>query len=159
MSVPSARVQRAQPHDAPSLASLLGTYFHTIEVEVGAQDAQAAAASYLQPPAAAWLARVGGTPAGCIAARPLGRRKCELKHLFVMPEYRAMHIARRLVRAVHRHARRVGYQAIYLDTLASMAAAQALYAREGYAKCAPYHDDTIHKIFMSKRLDSSVRGA
>ena len=80
-----------------------------------------------------------------------------MKHLFVLPGYRAMHIARRLVRAVHRHARKAGRNAVYLDTLVSMSAAHALYMREGYVKCPPYHDDAVHKIFMRKRLAPAER--
>jgi putative acetyltransferase len=151
---PQQRIQvhRGQARDAIALAGLLGKYFRAIQAEVGPQDAGAAAALYLRAPAAAWLARVGGKTAGCVAVRPLGRWKCELKHLFVLPRYRAMHLARRLVRAVHRHAGRAGYRDVYLDTLASMAAAQALYVREGYAACAPYYEDPVHRIFMKKHL-------
>ena len=143
-------IRRAAQRDAAPLRRLLRAYFRAIQDAVGPQDAKAAAAFYLRPPAAAWLAWVDGMPAGCVGMRPHGRRACELKHLYVLPRARGLRLGRRLVRAAHRRARCAGYQAIYLDTLVSMAAAQTLYVREGYVTCAPYYHDGVRRIFMRK---------
>jgi len=135
----------------------LQEYFQSIESQVGLQDADAAAAFYVRSPAAAWLAVVDGSPAGCVAMRPLAGRGCELKHLFVLPRFRGMHLARRLIRAVHGHARAAGFAAVNLDTLESMSAARALYEQEGYVECAPYYEDSVPRIFFRKTLGDRRR--
>jgi ribosomal protein S18 acetylase RimI-like enzyme len=132
----------------------LRKYFRSIEAQVGRQDPEAATAAYLRTPASAWLAHADGLPAGCVAMRPLAGRICELKHLFVLPRYRGMRLARRLMRAAHRHARAAGFTAVNLDTLESMTSAQALYIREGYVTCEPYYEDGVRRIFFCKTLGS-----
>lgn len=148
----SVAIRRARRRDANVLARLLRGYFRSIEREVGPQDANETAAFYACPPGAAWIAMIDGKPAACACLRKLRSRSCELKHLYVASPYRGSGLGRRLLRFVHRHARRAGYRAVFLDTLRSMNAAQSLYAHEGYVPCAAYYRDPVSRIFMRKRL-------
>lgn len=77
-------------------------------------------------------------PAACACLRPLTKRDCEMKRLYVRPEARGSGIGQALVRRLLREARNMGYSTLKLDTLASMEAAIRLYARMGFKQIPPY---------------------
>ena len=87
------------------------------------------------------LARVDATPAACIAYRtaagePAGT--CELKRLFVLPNYRGQKIARTLIAEALSRARTRGFTRAVLDTdAASMAPALAAYRALGFSEYKP----------------------
>ena len=98
--------------------------------------------------------------AGCVALRPLAaddaddRRLCEMKRLYVRPAHRGRGLGRTLVDAVLDEARRRGYDAMRLDTVASMNAANALYRALGFREIAPYrHNPLDAPVFFEKDLD------
>jgi len=93
---------------------------------------------YAPPAGGIWLAWLGGMPAGCVALRPLGEGRCEMKRLYVRPAYAGQGLGRGLAEAAVAGARQRGYLAIRLDTLTSMTAANALYKKLGFTPIAPY---------------------
>jgi putative acetyltransferase len=99
---------------------------------------------YVPPRGALLLAYVDGDEvAGCVALRPLDGTAGEMKRLYVRPEYRSAGLGRRLVEAVIGAAKDAGYRELRLDTLADMAAAQALYRRLGFVEIPPYNTDHL----------------
>jgi GNAT superfamily N-acetyltransferase len=78
--------------------------------------------------------------AGCIALRKLGRSVCEMKRLFVRPEFHGKGIGRQLVDAIVREAREIGYQKMRLDTIPpKMNKAISIYRSMGFKEIEPYY--------------------
>lgn len=85
-----------------------------------------------------WLAWYDRMPAGCVAVRPLDADLCEMKRLYVRPNYAGQGLGRALAEVAVDGARQRGFRAIRLDTLRSMTAANALYVKMGFHPIAPY---------------------
>lgn len=96
---------------------------------------------YAPPEGRLRVAFANSTPAGCVALRKIGVQICEMKRLYVRPQYRAQGLGRALAQSVIEAAREVGYARMCLDTLGSMDAAIALYRSLGFARIPPYYDN------------------
>jgi ribosomal protein S18 acetylase RimI-like enzyme len=94
---------------------------------------------YAPPSGCILLAEVDGALAGCIALRELGDRTCEMKRLYVRPEFRGRGVGIALVHELFRVARTMGYARMRLDTLPEMTQAIKLYRSLGFKPIPPYH--------------------
>lgn len=121
---------------------LFREYQAELGVDLSFQDFAAELAglpgAYASPAGRLLLARDESNVAGCVALRPLGEGSCEMKRLFVRPEYRASGLGRTLVERLIAEARGIGYQRMLLDTLPSMQRAQRLYESLGFRDVEPY---------------------
>jgi ribosomal protein S18 acetylase RimI-like enzyme len=86
------------------------------------------------------LAEVDGTPAGCVALKPLADGHGEIKRLYVRPAFRRLGLGEQLVQAVIDTAKLQGHRSVRLDTLPFMSAAIELYRRLGFTPIARYND-------------------
>ena len=84
------------------------------------------------------IARNDGAACGCIALGRLEPTICEVRTLFVRPEYRGLGIAKALVEADLSKARSFGYEFAQLDSLLFMTSAYRLYQSFGFYETAPY---------------------
>lgn len=92
-----------------------------------AQEISDLSKMYGPPDGCLILARANEKPVGCVAVRSQGGTTCEMKRLYVRPEYRGAGLGRRLAEIAIQQAQQMGYTRMVLDTLPSMAAAQPLY--------------------------------
>lgn len=89
------------------------------------------------------LAETDGRRIGCVALRKLEVGICEMKRLYVLPEYHGRGIRRRLVEAIIDDGRSLGYLRMRLDTIAVMEAAISLYRSIGFQSIAPYRSNPL----------------
>jgi putative acetyltransferase len=109
-------------------------------------------APYQSPGGVILMALVSAEPAGVIALKPLpsvpaaaaGERACEMKRLWVRPQFRGLNIGKLLSEELIARARTFGYTAIYLDTMpTTMQAAHRLYTGLGFTRVERYADNPV----------------
>jgi len=105
--------------------------------------------AYASPRGCLLLARRGGHVAGCVGLRPLDADRCEMKRLYLRPQFRGHGIGRRLAEAVIAEARAAGYRSLVLDSLASMHEARALYDRLGFHAIPAYYDNPLPGVLYA----------
>lgn len=109
-------------------------------------------ADYEAPAGALLLAMTADEAVGCCALRPLADDACEMKRLFVSPQWRGQGLGRVLACRIIRAARDAGYRAIRLDTLENLAAAAGLYHSLGFVEIEPYtHNPLSGAKFLELR--------
>ena len=92
--------------------------------------------------------------AGCIALYPLPEEGvCEMKRLYVRPEYRKHKIGELLVRQLLEDAISLGYKKMKLDTLIKLQPAIKLYIKHGFAETTAYYQNPLEGVvYMEKKL-------
>jgi putative acetyltransferase len=95
---------------------------------------------YAPPEGRILLAVVDGKIAGCVALKQIGKDICEMKRMWVRPDFRGRGIGRALANAIIDEARRIGYTKMFLDTGKFMKVAPTLYRSLGFQYTKPYYE-------------------
>ena len=107
---------------------------------------------YGRPEGRLYVAFDGKEPAGCIALRDMGEGRCEMKRLYVRPEYRKQGLGKLMSERIIREAREERYHSMFLDTLEWLEPAIGLYQNLGFVEIESYNDNPMDRaIYM--RLD------
>lgn len=110
-------------------------------------------AKYGKPEGRLYIAWADGCPAGCVALRKLDDQTCEMKRLYVRPQYRGKKIGIALVNRLLSDAREIGYQFMNLDTLPILTTAIHMYRNLGFYEIPCYNDSPLPEtIFMQLKL-------
>ena len=100
-----------------------------------------------------YIAYIDEKPAGCVALRKLDDTKCELKRLFVRPEFRGQNLGHILIKQIIDDAKSIGYESLFLDTLPFLKSAIHLYKSFGFKETEPYNNSPVDTtIFMKLKL-------
>ena len=145
--------------DLRDAAALFRAYAAALPIDLGYQGFEAELAAlpgkYASPAGALLIARSPtGAAIGCVAMRPIDTHHvCEMKRLYVTPAARGLGLGAELIRAIVGQARAAGYTEMRLDTLPTMHAALAMYARAGFAEIGAYYSTPVEgTIFLGLRL-------
>jgi GNAT superfamily N-acetyltransferase len=117
--------------------ALIDSYFDAAAFEA---ELAGLPGKYAPPRGQLLLATIGEQAAGCVALREIDSTRCEMKRMFVYPQWQGQGVGRALGEAVIGDARAMGYERMLLDTSIRQAEAQALYRRLGFRDVAPYYD-------------------
>jgi putative acetyltransferase len=94
---------------------------------------------YAPPEGRLLLVECEGQLAGCVALHKLDQTICEMKRLYLRPQFRGQGLGRSLAERIIAEARQIGYQRMRLDTVEPvMKDAVAMYRRLGFNEIAPY---------------------
>lgn len=109
---------------------------------------------YAKPDGRLLLAVINGKTAGSIALRKSENDICEMKRLFVRPEFQGLGIGKLLIEKLFVEARAIGYRKMRLDTYPpKMQKAVELYNSYGFRQIPPYyHNPYGETLYMEKDL-------
>lgn len=142
-----ALIEASGSQDVATVRSMFEEYASTLGFDLDFQSFDDELASlpgrYAPPAGCLLLAKDDGKVAGCVGVRPIDETTCEMKRLYVRPEFRGAGVGRALAEEAIVRARRMGYERMRLDTIGSMTEANALYRRLGFAETEPYRYNPI----------------
>lgn len=108
---------------------------------------------YGMPEGRLYLAYCDGKLAGCIGLKKIDEINCEMKRLYVRPQFRGRRIGNELVRQIIEDAKEIGYHFMLLDTLPFLESALHMYQKFGFYEIESYNDSPMeNSIYMRLEL-------
>ena len=154
MTIPATISAPRTPADHDAIKALFREYAESLGFSLAYQDFDKELTDfpgkYSSPDGALLLARIGGEAAGTVALRKLDTGICEMKRLYVKPQFRGRRtadgrsIGRALAEDIVAIGRERGYQRLRLDTIGGkMRQALTLYRSMGFVEIPPYYASPI----------------
>lgn len=107
---------------------------------------------YGMPSGRLYLAYCDGKAAGCIGLKNMDGKNCEMKRLYVRPQFRGKNIGKLLIQKIIGDAKEIGYSYMLLDTLPFLEKAIHMYEKFGFYTIDCYNNSPMStSIYM--RLD------
>ena len=126
---------------------LIREYAQSLEFDLGFQDFDREMdnfpGQYASSRGCLFIALAANQTIGCVALRDFGHGICEMKRLYVKPNFRGQKVGKLLAEVVIKAARDMGYDYMRLDTIPSMKQANMLYSALGFKQIAPYRFNPI----------------
>lgn len=95
------------------------------------------------------LAEYQGQTVGCVALKKFSDGICQMKRLYVRPQFRNLGIGKELVKDIIETGRKLGYDSMRLNTNRLLEAATGLYISLGFKEIPPYEQSfTETSVFM-----------
>lgn len=108
---------------------------------------------YGLPDGRLYVAKIDNKIAGCIGLKKIDLENCEMKRLYVKPEFRGKKIAQLLIDTIICDARKIGYRNMLLDTLPFLDGAISLYIKFGFYEIESYNNSPMDtSIYMKLDL-------
>ena len=111
---------------------------------------------YGLPDGRLYLAYCDEEVAGCIGLRKIDGLHCEMKRLYVKPQFRGNKIGEKLVQETITAAKEAGYSYILLDTLPFLQTAVHMYRKFGFYDIERYNDSPMNTSIYMKLDRKSV---
>jgi|SRR5215470_1011041 len=122
------------------------------------QELAALPGDYGPPEGRLLLAEFEGQPAGCVALHKLEPGICEMKRLYLRPQFRGKGLGRALAQAILAEARSIGYRRLRLDTVEPvMKDAVGMYRKLGFQEIRPYRVNPMEgTLYMELNLEQTA---
>lgn len=145
------------PEDIAAVRKLLNYYGelrnHDAALGDYTKELKSLPGKYGPPQGCLLLARMGDVVIGCVAFQALSSSICEMKRMFVLPDYQGQGVGFRLVERLLLEAQKLDYQLMRLDTHPSMLKAAKLYQSMGFYSIERYNQNPTPGIrFFEKKL-------
>lgn len=129
------------------------SFQHYLDIQHYDAELQDLRVKYGPPGGRLYLALCDGEAAGCIGLRRIDDQRCEMKRLYVRPQFRGRKLGELLVRQIIADARETGYSVMLLDTLPFLEGALHLYEKLGFTVIDRYNDSPMDtSIYMKLDL-------
>ena len=89
-------------------------------------------------------------PVACIGLRKIDKEICEMKRLYVRPNYRGKGLGNELVDRIIYDAKAIGYKYMVLDTLPFLDSAIRMYKKYGFYEIPAYNDSPVDNTIFLK---------
>jgi putative acetyltransferase len=131
-------IRAARPAKMETARVLFREYQQRLGIDLCFQNFEQELASLPGRYTGIWSAEADGEPARIVALRPWADGIGEMKRLCGRPRFQGRGLGKALAETLGAAARQSGSRALRLDTLASMAAAVAIYRSMGFREIEPY---------------------
>ena len=111
---------------------------------------------YGMPQGRLYIAYYNNQIAGCIGMKKITSDECEMKRLYVRPQYRGLYLGNILVHRIIEDALISGYKYMLLDTLPFLQSAIHMYKKFGFYEIPCYNNSPMaSSIYMKLELKNS----
>lgn len=114
------------------------------------QELEQLPGKYALPDGRLYIACNDDQATGCIALRKINVENCEMKRLYVRPEFRGHKIGQMLAEQILADAAKLKYKYILLDTLTTLKSAVILYKKLGFYEIEPYYQNPLENVIYMR---------